>query len=99
MADLHISSEAEADLDGIWLYVAEESQSIEHAELFLDRFGVFFSRLAKNPYLGRQRDEIRPGYRSFPVGSYVVFYRLVAAEEILVLRVIHGKRDLEEIFP
>jgi toxin ParE1/3/4 len=67
--------------------------------LFLDRFGVFFSRLAKNPYLGRRRDEIRPCYRSFPVGSYVVFYRLVAAEEILVLRVIHGKRDLEEIFP
>ena len=67
--------------------------------MLLDRFGVFFSRLAKNPYLGRQRDEIRPGYRSFPVGSYVVFYRLVAAEEILVLRVIHGKREVEEIFP
>ena len=99
MADLHISSEAEADLDDIWLYVATESQSIEPAELLLDRFGVFFSRLAQNPYLGRRRDEIRPGYRSFPVDSYVVFYRLVAAEEILVLRVIHGKRDVEEIFP
>src|SRR5208282_1257453 len=97
MADLHISSEAEADLDAIWLYVAKESQSIEHAELLLDRFAVFFSWLAKNPYLGRQRDEIRPGYRSFPVGSYVVFYRLVAAEEILVLRVIHSDRDLGEI--
>jgi hypothetical protein len=24
MADLHISSEAEADLDDIWLYVAKE---------------------------------------------------------------------------
>jgi toxin ParE1/3/4 len=99
MADLHISSEAEADLDDIWLYAAKESQSIEHAEMLLDHFGVFFSHLARNPYLGRQRDEIRPGYRSFPVGSYVVFYRLVAAEEILVLRVIHGKRDVEEIFP
>ena len=90
--------EAEADLDDIWLYIATESQSIEPAQLFLDRFAVFFSRLARKPYLGRRRDEIRPGYRSFPVGSYVVFYRLVAAEEILLLRVIHGKRDLEEIF-
>ena len=99
MADLLISLEAEVDLDDIWLYVARESQSIEPTELLLDRFGVFFSRLARNPYLGRQRDEIRPGYRSFPVGSYVVFYRLVAAEEILVLRFIHGKRDEEEIFP
>ena len=98
MADLHISLEAEADLDDIWLYVAKESQSIEPAELFLDRFAVFFSRLAQNSYLGRRRDEIRPGYRSFPIGSYVVFYRLLPAEEILVLRVIHAKRDLEEIF-
>ena len=53
MADLHISLEAEADLDDIWLYVARESQSLEPAELFLDRFAVFFSRLAQNPYLGR----------------------------------------------
>ena len=98
MADLHISLEAEVDLDDIWLYVAKESQSIEPAELFLDRFAVFFSRLAQNPYLGRQRDDLRPGYRSFPVSSYVVFYRFVAAEEILVLRVIHAKRDLEEVF-
>jgi hypothetical protein len=27
MADLHISSEAESDLDDIWLYVAEENQT------------------------------------------------------------------------
>jgi toxin ParE1/3/4 len=68
MADLHIPSEAEADPDEIWLYVAQEGQSIEHAELFLDRFAVFFCQLAKNPYLGRRRDDLRPGYRSFPVG-------------------------------
>ena len=97
MADLLISPQAEMDLDQIWLYIAKESQSIERAERFLDRFTTFFSRLARNPYLGRQRDDLRPGYRSFPIGSYVVFYRLVAAEEILVLRVIHAKRDLEEI--
>ena len=27
MADLHISSEAEADLDEIWLYVAQETKA------------------------------------------------------------------------
>ena len=98
MAGLLISPEAEADLDDIWVYIARESQSIERAELFLDRFAVFFSRLARNPYLGRQRDDLRPGYRSFPIGDYVVFYRLTGTGEILVLRVIHGRRDLERIF-
>src|SRR2546428_3625134 len=35
---------------------------------------------AENPYLGRRRDDLRPGYRSFPVSDYVVIYR-VADEE------------------
>ena len=98
MADLFISAEAEADLDDIWLYVAKESQSIERAEVTLDRIAVFFSKLARNPYLGRQRDDLRPGYHSFRVGEYIVFYRVTEAEEVPVLRVIHGKRDLERIF-
>jgi toxin ParE1/3/4 len=98
MADLLISPKAEADLDDIWLYIAEESQSIERAEMFLDRFAALFSRLARNPYLGRRRDNLRAGYRSFPVDDYVVFYCLKSADEVLVLRVIHGKRDLEGVF-
>ena len=49
MADLHISSEAEADLDDIWLYVAKESQSIEPAELFLDRFARFLFPPCQEP--------------------------------------------------
>jgi plasmid stabilization system protein ParE len=61
-------------------------------------FTVFFSKLARNPYLGRSRDDLRAGYRGFPIGEYVVFYRLTEANEILVLRVIHGSRDLEQIF-
>ena len=99
MAALLISPEAEADLDGVWLYIARESQSIERAEQFLDRFTVFFSKLARNPYLGRPRDDLRAGYRGFPIGEYVVFYRLTEANEIVVLRVIHGRRDLEQILP
>lgn len=98
MADLLISSEAEADLDEVWLHIAKESQSIERAESFLDRFTIFFSQLCKNPYMGRRREELRPGYRSFPIGDYIVFYRVTGAGDILLLRVIHGRRDLEQIF-
>jgi toxin ParE1/3/4 len=93
MADLRLSPEAEADLDDIWLYIVKESQSVERADGFIDRFATFFSRLAENPYLGRRRDDLRPGYRSFPVGDYVVLYR-VAADEVLILRIIRGNRDI-----
>jgi toxin ParE1/3/4 len=38
-----------------------------------------------------------PGLRSFPVGNYVVFYRIVP-EGIELVRVLHGARDLRRLF-
>jgi len=98
MVDLHISPQAEMDLDQIWLYIARESKSTERAERFLDRFSALFSNLARNPYLGRSREDLRPGYRSFPLGDYVILYRLTSVERIMVLRIVHGTRDLGGLF-
>jgi toxin ParE1/3/4 len=98
MPDLLISPEAEADLDDIWLYIAKESQNSQRADTFLDRFAPLFLRLAENPYLGRRRDDLRPGYRSFPVGEYLVFYRVAGNDQIVVLRIIHGSRDIPSFF-
>ncbi len=49
------------------------------------------------PYLGRQRDELRAGMRSFPLGNYLVFYR-VQEDAVLILRVLHGRRDIDALF-
>jgi plasmid stabilization system protein ParE len=35
--------------------------------------------------------------RSFPVGEYIIFYR-IEAEEVLILRVLRGSRDVRAIF-
>jgi toxin ParE1/3/4 len=49
------------------------------------------------PEAGRQREEIASGVRSFPVKSYVIFYRRVAGR-VQVLRVLHGRRDIPPLF-
>jgi toxin ParE1/3/4 len=46
--------------------------------------------------MGTPRDTLAPGLRSFPVGSYLVFYRVVP-EGIEVARILHGARDLKEL--
>jgi toxin ParE1/3/4 len=51
--------------------------------------------LGENPYLGRRRDELRRGYRGFPVGQYVIFYR-VAEPGVRIVRILHGRRDVPE---
>jgi len=86
---------AEADLDEIWYYIAKESRSIEVADRVIDSITERFLLLAAHPHIGRRRDhDLRPGLRSFPVGEYVVIYR-VEDEDVLILRVVRGSRDIE----
>ncbi|XWK91565.1 MAG: type II toxin-antitoxin system RelE/ParE family toxin [Phormidium sp.] len=53
--------------------------------------------LADFPNIGRNRDDLQPGLRSFPVDSYLIFYRQMAGG-IEIVRFVSGYRDLEAIF-
>jgi toxin ParE1/3/4 len=90
-----VAPEAESDLDEIWHYVAADA-SIEAADRLLDSLTTRFLLLARHPHAGRSRDDLRPGIRSFPVTGYLVLYR-IAGEDVLVLRVVRGSRDLEAV--
>jgi toxin ParE1/3/4 len=88
----------ERDLDEIWYYVAKESGSIEIANSLIDTLTDRFLLLAGFPYLGRSREEeFGSGCRSFAVGEYVIVYT-VEGEDVLILRVVHGRRDIEALF-
>ena len=93
-----LAPQAAADLDDIWYYVAIESGSVEIADRFVDSITERFVQLAGLPYLGRPRDDdFGIGLRSFTVAEYVIVY-LVADNDVRILRVVHGRRDLEELF-
>jgi toxin ParE1/3/4 len=86
-------AKAEDDLTGIWNYLAAESGSDDIADRLIDSISRRFDFLSNNPLGGRARDEILPGLRSFPVGQYVIFYRVVLPD-VLIVRVMHGRRDV-----
>jgi toxin ParE1/3/4 len=93
-----LASEAEAELDDIWYYIAKESQSLEIADRVVESIADRFFLLATFPHIGRRRDEdLRPGLRSFPAGEYVIIYR-VEQSDVLILHVIRGSRDIEALF-
>lgn len=76
----------------------KESRSIEIADRVVDSITDRFFLLATYPHIGRPRDEdLRPGLRSFPVGEYVIIYR-VEENDVLILHVIRGSRDIEALF-
>jgi toxin ParE1/3/4 len=95
----HIRSpQADSDLDSIWFYVASESGSVEVADRLIDSIAERFLLLADYPNLGRRRgDDLRPGLRSFAVSEYVIFYRL-QGEDVYILRVLHGNRNIQALF-
>ena len=96
MTPVRISADAENDLDAIWLYIANDSPV--NADRFLDRLvAALTTTLSTAPLAGRARDEFGLGLRSFPVESYIAFYR--ARDEVVeIVRIIHGARDLGTIF-
>jgi len=95
---LLLAPQVEAELDEIWQYVARESGNPQIADRFIDSITSRFFLLSTRPFLGRPRDkDLRPGLRSFPVGNYLVIYR-VRGEDVLILHVAHGRRDLESLF-
>ncbi|MGA2077475.1 MAG: type II toxin-antitoxin system RelE/ParE family toxin [Terriglobia bacterium] len=74
------------------------ANSIEIANRLIDTLTDRFFMLAGFPYVGRARDDdFGPGCRSVAVGEYVIVY-CVENVEVLILRVAHGRRDLEALF-
>lgn len=90
-----ITSTARTDLDDLWLFIAQDDP--EAADRFHDLLLSKFLALAKHPLMGRARDELRSDMRGFPVGNYIIFYR-DTPECLEVVRVLHGARDLEDVF-
>jgi toxin ParE1/3/4 len=92
------TSQADSDLDDIWYYIASKSGSLGVADRFIDSITERFFLLASHPNIGRARDEdLRPGLRSFPVGDYIIVYR-IQDEDVLILRVLRGSRDITALF-
>ena len=89
------SALSEQDVYEIALFIARENP--DAAFRLIDRFDETLRMLAENPMTGRARGELAPNVRSFPVGSYLLFYR-PANDGIELIRVLHGARDLRRLF-
>lgn len=95
MGKVETSAQAGRDLLDIWLYVAEDNSRA--ADRLLDHIHATIKMLARHPQMGRRRDALSPGLRSFTVGDYLIFY-LPQKQGIVLLRVLSGYRDLDLLF-
>jgi toxin ParE1/3/4 len=88
-----ISPRAQADIDEIWNYTAE-MWGADQAETYIRVLQAAIETVAKEPRKGRACDEVRKGYRKYPAGSHMVFYRR-ARSGIDIVRILHRRMDFE----
>ena len=93
MATVRLLPRARRDLDDIWDFSLAQWSSAQ-AEFYLRQFQSAFRLLTDDPKLGRACDEIRAGYRKFPVGSHVIFYRIVGMD-VEIVRILHQRMDVK----
>lgn len=88
---VEISPAAAVDLDEIWFYGAEQ-WSFKQANRYQNNLLDMAQFLAEHPELGKDRSEIKSGYKSYTVGSHILFFW--ENDDILrVIRVLHKRMD------
>jgi toxin ParE1/3/4 len=98
---VRLRSAAEEDVAGHARHLQE--RSVEAAIRFLDAVDAALELIALSPGIGgicRYEKEHLRDMRVLPISgfkSYLVFYR-VLPNEIEVIRVLHGARDLASVF-
>ena len=91
-AGFRLSPGAEADIDEIWLYIANDS--VTAANRVRDRILADLRRLAEWPLIGHTREDIASAkFRFSRVGRYQIVYR-PGTNPLEIVRVLGGERDL-----
>lgn len=100
--ELSVLPSADADIDAAF-YDYQETIGLEKAFEFVDAVRESFELLVQMPHIGSPREFRHSRVRNMRMwivkgfSDYLIFYR-PTEDAIEVIRVLHGKRDIEEIF-
>jgi toxin ParE1/3/4 len=92
-----LALQVEVELDEIWYYIARDSGNMEIADRLIDAITDRFFPLGNHPYVGRLRDHLRSGLRSFHVANMSSSSRINGID-VLILHAMHGRREIEAMF-
>ena len=95
MKRLVIMPAARDDLMAIGTYIADDNPA--RALSYVAELEAKTRQIAERPASFPKRDDISPGLRAAVHGRYLLLFR-ERDDEIRIVRVIHGARDLNRVF-
>src|SRR4051812_13682237 len=97
MTSIEWSAAALRDLEGLYAYIARDSQ--RYADRFVEKLLYSIDKLASFPALGRRAEETDDeSVRELIYRNYRIFYR-VDPSRVLILMIVHGGRDFSQTAP
>ena len=94
MKTFELTRAAKKDLREIAIFT-EKRWGRNQRYLYMKQFDDVFHFLADNPPVGKKCDHIKLGYKKFPQGSHIIFYRDGAKSKITIIRILHKNMDAE----
>ena len=94
MQTFTLSNKAKNDLRDIARYT-EKKWGRTQRNLYLKQFDDVFRLLAQAPLSGHACDYIKVGYRKFPQGSHLLFYK-ITKNKIEIMRILHKNMDVKK---
>jgi toxin ParE1/3/4 len=88
---LRIASAALADMESIAEFIGRDNPA--RAGSFSDELAQKIEAIAERPLSFPARADLKPNLRSALHGNYLIIFR-VLEDELDVLRVVHGARDI-----
>jgi toxin ParE1/3/4 len=89
-----ISAAADADLRKIAAYTDQQWGRRQRDTYIRELFDAFES-LSESPEIAQKIDAIREGYKKFPQGSHVIYFRESDTHKIEIVRVLHKRMDAD----
>jgi toxin ParE1/3/4 len=94
MPPFKLSAKAKSDLKSIARYT-QQNWGREQRNIYLKQMDDTFYTLADSPSLGIASDYIKLGYRKFPQGGHIIYYREGTEVKIEIIRILHKSMDAE----
>ncbi|MCW5600897.1 type II toxin-antitoxin system RelE/ParE family toxin [Nitrosomonas sp.] len=95
MGSFILKQKARDDLLAIGRYTRKKWGKTQQIR-YLTQFDRAFHDLADKPDLGRSCEVIREGYFKYGVGKHVIFYRQTGKGQVEIVRILHGRIDIEQ---
>jgi toxin ParE1/3/4 len=92
---LHIASAALADMDAIAEFIRRDNPA--RAASFIEELSAKVETVAERPMSFPARTDLKPGLRSAVHGRYLIIFQ-VGEDQVRILRVLHGARDIQSLF-